>query len=257
VAVATCPDPGKKWCIVLGTRLPEWASRSAVVAGASVAVSLLAGCGGADPEPDAFGRADAERAIALVDGVRQSGNTLGDPDAPGRASLYVRLTEPDAHIDRDLLPAIVERYVRTGRLRIQLRTVATDDVAVDGGAEASARVAQGAGLQRTRMWQFALAFRAVGVGTADRPTLVEALRFAGVRDAGPVLAAARSTRVTSALERVDRRAASTGVEPPELVVARGADVGTRIPLASEPSARSVVVRLDRALQRPQPASTSR
>lgn len=235
--------------------VPRRPSQLARIAGALGALALLAGCG-ADPEPAAFGQTDAQRGVALVAGIPQSGNTLGDPDAPARASLYLRLTETDVHLDRDVLPAIVQRYVRTGRLRVQLRTVPTDELDVDGAAEASARVAQAAGLRDTRMWQFALAFRAVGTGSADDATTLEALRYAGVRDAGAVLRSARDPRVTKALERVRRRAEANRIEPPTLLVARGDAVAARIPLGSGPSAQAVLRRVARAIG-PQRSSTSR
>ena len=91
------------------------------------------------------------RSAALYRGIPQDGATLGDPDAPATMVEFVDLQCPFcAEYTRDALPTIVKRYVRTGKLKIELRPVA-----ILGPDSATAR---GRGRRRgaeNRIWQFA------------------------------------------------------------------------------------------------------
>jgi protein-disulfide isomerase len=55
-------------------------------------------------------------------GIPQDGTALGSASAPATPTEYADLQCPFcADYARDVLPAVVERYVRTGRLRLELR----------------------------------------------------------------------------------------------------------------------------------------
>ena len=76
---------------------------------------------------------------------------LGRPDAPYTLVEFADLQCPFcAQFDRDVLPAVIERFVRPGRLRIELRPVAF--LGPDSSTGAAATVAAG---EQDRMWQFA------------------------------------------------------------------------------------------------------
>ena len=124
-------------------------------AAAAVVLALaIAGCGGADddPAPKAERALHGEAALAeRFGGIAQDGAALGRPDAPYTLVEFADLQCPFcARFDRDVLPAVIERFVRPGKMRIELRPVAF--LGPDSSTGAAATVAAG---EQDRMWQFA------------------------------------------------------------------------------------------------------
>ena len=123
------------------------------LAAALVAASLvLAACGdGESKEPVSQALRGEASLQERFDGVPQHRATLGDPDAPFTLVEFADLQCPYcARFDREVLPAVVDRFVRPGTLKIELRPVAF--LGPDSSTGAAATVA--AGFQ-DRMWQFA------------------------------------------------------------------------------------------------------
>ena len=86
----------------------------------------------------------------LFRGIPQSGSTLGDPKAPATMVEFVDLQCPFcAEYTSGTLPTIVRRYVRPGKLKLELRLIAIlgEDSATAAGAAAAAG-------QSNRLWQF-------------------------------------------------------------------------------------------------------
>jgi protein-disulfide isomerase len=82
--------------------------------------------------------------------VPQDGATLGDPNAPATMVEFVDLQCPFcAEYTRDTLPTVVERYVRTGKLKIELRPIS-----IIGPDSTTAAAAAASAAQRNRLWQF-------------------------------------------------------------------------------------------------------
>lgn len=112
----------------------------------------LAGCGGgaengSKPEP----LRGADSVDAHFGGVEQKGSALGSPNAPYTLVEFADLQCPFcARFHRSVVPELVERFVRPGRLRIELRPVAF--LGADSSPAAAAAVAAG---QQDRMWEFA------------------------------------------------------------------------------------------------------
>jgi protein-disulfide isomerase len=117
--------------------------------------SLVAGCGSA-PVKHA---PDAGRVSARFAGIPQHGQALGSPNAPYTLVEFVDLQCPfSARFNRQVLPDVVRRFVRAGKLRVELRTVA-----FLGPDSATLAAAATAASTQNRMWQFAdLAFRRQG-----------------------------------------------------------------------------------------------
>jgi protein-disulfide isomerase len=98
------------------------------------------------PDPPSRRRDRARRA---TDGI-----SLGSPDAPATLIEFADLQCPFcAASARDELPPVVERYVRAGRLRLELHVLAfLGEDSVPGAAMAAAAAHQ------DRLWSFTDAF---------------------------------------------------------------------------------------------------
>ena len=121
-----------------------------------LAAVVLAGCGSTSsapptsptPTPTLRGAGSLDQRFG---DVPQHGAALGSPRAPYTLVEFADLQCPFcAAFDRDVLPDVIDRYVRPGRLRIELRPIAF--LGPQSAPAAAATVA--AGLQN-RMWQFA------------------------------------------------------------------------------------------------------
>jgi protein-disulfide isomerase len=125
---------------------------AAMAAVAAVLVVVAAVVVGPGRDPDTAAAApDAGR---VFDGIPQVGIALGSADAPAVLTEFADLQCPFcATYARDVLPAIVDRYVRSGRLRLELHVLSfLGDDSVRAGAMAAAAAEQ------NRLWSFADGF---------------------------------------------------------------------------------------------------
>lgn len=101
------------------------------------------------PAPGPLSAAVA-RARLEVHGARQDDLDLGDPRAPITITEYVDLRCAEcATVHRDVLPKLIRREVRTGRVHLQLRQLPV----LGGRSESLARAAFAAARQN-RYWEF-------------------------------------------------------------------------------------------------------
>jgi protein-disulfide isomerase len=113
----------------------------------------VAACGGDDngierPQNSVRGAPTLDKRLG---GVAQDQATLGDPSAPFTMVEFADLQCPFcARFDREVLPALIHRFVRTGRLRLELRPIAFLGPASTAGAIAT--LAAG---RQGRMWHYA------------------------------------------------------------------------------------------------------
>lgn len=144
--------------------------------------------------------------LALLDGIPQDGDTLGNPAAPVELIEFADLQCPFCSaVNTVLLPPIVRDYVRTGRVKLVFR----DLHFVGPDSERLAKVAEAMGMQ-DRLWQFVeLAFEHQGKENSGYATdlyvtkLVTEIPGADVEAA---LARRDSPPVMDALERASRQA---------------------------------------------------
>lgn len=127
------------------------AALALVVVGAAILISR----GGGDDEVAATGddaalAAQGREVAALFEGIPQDGTVLGDPDAPATLIEFADLQCPFcADFAGDVLPTVVDDYVRDGRLKIDLQLLSfLGDDSVRAG-----RMAAAAG-EQDLMWPF-------------------------------------------------------------------------------------------------------
>jgi protein-disulfide isomerase len=135
-----------------------WTLAGAGGVAALVVVALIvvsqSGGGGSSSAPSGLGSGDALAGTAdvrtLYAGIPQSGATVGKPDAPLTMVEFVDLQCPFCRqYTTGVLPTIVQKYVRTGKLRIELRPLAFIGEDSQRAAAAAAEAAK-----ENRLWQF-------------------------------------------------------------------------------------------------------
>ncbi len=106
-------------------------------------------------------------ATAAFKGIPQSGIALGSPKAPVTMVEFADLQCPFcAEYQRAVFPTILKRYVRTGKVRVELRLLRF----LGPDSDRLARVAAAAGAQN-RMWQFVeLAYQRQGAENSGYAT---------------------------------------------------------------------------------------
>jgi protein-disulfide isomerase len=134
-------------------------SRLGLLAGLAIVIVAIAvvAAGSAGGGSSKGGSAATVR--SELQGIPQSGIALGSPNAPVTMVEFADLQCPFcAQYERDVLPTILERYVRTGKVRLELRLLRF----IGPDSDKLARVAAAASGQ-DRMWQFvALAYQRQG-----------------------------------------------------------------------------------------------
>ena len=225
------------------TRL--WRLLAATAAAAAVVVvAALASSSGGDPAP----AAPPAQASALFDGIPEKNGVLGDPDAPLTVTEFVDLQCPVcAEASKTTLPALIRDYVRTGKVKLQARTLSF----IGPDSVRAARVAAAAE-QQGRLWPFLEAFYAAqgreNSGYVTDDFLRSVAAAAGV-DATAALRAADGAAAAERLNRANADAQTLGVDAtPTFTVAHGDGkpqvIGTGV---QDPQALAAA--LDKALAR--------
>jgi protein-disulfide isomerase len=124
----------------------------ATVVAVLVAVIGTSG-GGSSAKPDG-GRATtaAQRISALLAGIPESGDTLGSPTAPVTLQYYVDLECSTARaFTLGALPFIIRSWVRSGKLRIEFRSLRTVSEPKAFGVQQVAALAAGV---QDKLWYY-------------------------------------------------------------------------------------------------------
>jgi protein-disulfide isomerase len=127
------------------------ASVLAAAVGVAIAIAISQSGGGRTPSATGPGRlGDVAQTTALFAGIPQHGVTLGDSRAPVTLTEFADLQCPFCRqYTLKVLPALVRRYVRRGRVKMVFRNLSI----IGPDSEHAARMAVAAGLQN-RLWQF-------------------------------------------------------------------------------------------------------
>jgi protein-disulfide isomerase len=125
--------------------------RLSLLAGLAVVAVLAAVVVASPGKDDDSGKGGSPAAVtSALKGIPQSGVTLGSPHAPVTMVEFADLQCPFcAEYSRNVLPTIIDRYVRTGKVQLQLRLLRF----LGPDSDRLARVAAAAAGQN-RMWQF-------------------------------------------------------------------------------------------------------
>lgn len=122
---------------LLSSRTPRgcaWRDRLAArgsLTAAVLAIALVGGCGSGHGARDrtaaiAQSPATAAEVSSLLAGIRQQGSTLGDPKAPVTLEYFADLQCPFCRrFTLLVLPSLIQRYVRSGELKIEYRSLET------------------------------------------------------------------------------------------------------------------------------------
>ena len=214
-------------------------------------VSALAVCatlvlaGGASSSRGALPDGAAQVA-AMLRGLPQHGTELGRPGAPVTLVEFADLQCPYcARWERDVLPAIVRRYVRTGKVRLVFSGMAF----VGPDSLKALRTVLAAGLQ-DRLWNVTtLLYRNQGAENSGWVTDALIRRAGAVVDrlnVARMLAARASPAVDRQLRAAESLAASAGIRAtPSLAVGR---TGSSLHVLSAIDAAAISAELDALLR---------
>jgi protein-disulfide isomerase len=199
-------------------RLVRLAAAAGVAAVAVVIAVAVSSAGG--PDTSSRQTTGGAQAAALFDGIPERNGVLGRSGAPLTVTEFVDLQCPVcAAASKQTLPTIVDKYVRTGKVKLDARTLHF----IGPDSERAARVAAAAERQG-RLWPFLEVFYAnqgqENSGYVTDAFLRRVAAAAGV-DAGKALAQADSPFAQRQLDRADAEAQRLGVDStPTFVVAK-------------------------------------
>lgn len=92
---------------------------------AALAFALTGGSSSSSPETTSSTLPDAASALSVFKGIPQQGNVLGKPNAPVTMVEYIDLQCPVCRVfETDVMPTIVQRFVKTGKVRVIARPIA-------------------------------------------------------------------------------------------------------------------------------------
>jgi protein-disulfide isomerase len=193
---------------------------AAVVGVAAVAVAIAAGVSSGGGSSDSNQPINGD-AAALFDGIPEHNGVLGKSGAPLTLTEYVDLQCPVcAAASKETLPTIVNDYVRTGKVKLDARTLQF----IGPDSERAARVAAAAERQG-RLWPFLEVFYAnqgeENSGYVTDAFLRRVATAAGV-DADAALAEADSAYAQRQLDRANADAQRLGIDStPTFTVSTG------------------------------------
>jgi protein-disulfide isomerase len=182
----------------------------AVVVAIVVVVIVVAGGGSDDKGTEAKGGKGTSQAAQLLDGIPQTGSTLGNPKAPVTVTEFADLQCPfcrDYTINQ--FPALVAKYVKTGKVKMVFKNYAF----IGPDSLTAARAAEAAGKQN-KLWHFIDVFyNNQGDENTDYVTdafLKKIAEGAGV-DADKMLTDRQDPKIDTAIAKAQQDAQQAGV----------------------------------------------
>jgi protein-disulfide isomerase len=209
------------------------------LAAAFAAVAIVAAaCGSGDDTDRNEPMPELPDRSAQLQAIPQRGTSLGHANAPVTLVEFTELRcRTCGRYDREVLPTLVDRYVRPGKLRLERRVIALNGRdSLEGAAWAAAAARQNA------LYQF------VDKYFWGNPDGGAAFVEPAANEAGLDVERARryagSRRVRAALRRTSAQARSAGIEVPAFYISKSG--GAQQPLPVDPaSVEDFTTALDR------------
>jgi protein-disulfide isomerase len=218
-------------------------------------LAIVLGGGSDSPTADVRTRGSLEGALPgageveqLLSGIPQDGNVLGATSAPVTMVEYVDVQCPYCRqFELEVVPGLVDRYVRDGRLRIDVRPIAFIGPDSERGRDATVA----AGLQRKLFNYLHLLFLNQGVensGWVDDDLLTSiAASIPGV-DVPRLLDERDSSAVADENGRFDEQAAADSVSStPTILVGRTGEAPRVVALTAANDQASIVQAIENTL----------
>ncbi len=208
------------------------------IAAVLVAVAVAISASGGSAKPVA-----SSGAAQVVAGIQEKDGVLGDPNAPITLTEYLDPQCPIcAEASKETLPSVIEKYVRSGKVKLQARTLSF----IGPDSVRAAKVAAGA-KQQGKEWAFLETFYASqgteNSGYVTDDFLTDVAKAAGV-DAKQALSYADSDASQESLDQADAEAAALKVDStPSFTVQRGDGAETVVAVGLE----DLQAKLDEAL----------
>jgi len=206
------------------TRLGAVVALAAVVVVALVAVSS-SGKGTTSATSSSGPVNGATASAAMLSGIPQHGITLGDPKAPVRVVEFADLQCPFCRdYAVNVLPGLVQKYVRPGKVRMDFRTLAF----IGPDSVRAGQVAEAAG-EQNKLWNFAdVMYLNQGKENSGYATDAYLKRIAGAvpgLDTAKAFDARDGAAVSAQLKAAADLANASGVnETPTFLVGRGTNL---------------------------------
>ena len=197
------------------TRRKRLLRLGAAVATAALTVVIVAAVSTSNEAPQTLVKS------TVVDKMPEANGVLGDPNAPVTITEYVDLQCPVcAEASKSVLPTLIDNYVRTGRVKLQARTLRF----LGPDSTTAAQFAAGA-QQQGKLWAFLEAFYA-NQGTENSgyvtDDFLDQVAAAADVDADQARAFAETDQAQAALDQANQQAEQVGADStPTFTIKRG------------------------------------
>jgi protein-disulfide isomerase len=208
------------------------------VAAVLVAVAVAVSASGGNAKPVA-----TSGAAKVVAGIPEANGVLGDPKAPITLTEYLDPQCPIcAEASKDTLPSVIEKYVRTGKVKLQARTLSF----IGPDSVRAAQFAAGA-KQQGKLWAFLETLYASqgteNTGYVTDSFLTDVAKASGV-NAKQALQYAGTAAAQEPLDQADAEAAALKIDStPSFTVKKGNGAETVVAVGLD----NLQSKLDKAL----------
>lgn len=222
------------------------------IAGIAAAIALAVAFTGGSSSPSLTTVStlpDASSVIQLFKGLPQQGNVLGKASAPVTMVEYIDLQCPVCRaFETEVMPTIIDRYVRTGEVKVEARTIAFIGPDSDRGRRAAI-----AASRQNRLFDFEQLLYAnqgsENSGWLDDSMVAAAAKSIPGLEVQTLLDTRNTAGVVATAKRYDAQAKADRVGgTPALYVGKSGSKLTAFSPGNAPDAATLSAGLDRALR---------
>jgi len=222
------------------------------IAGIAAAIALAVAFTGGSSSPSLTTVStlpDAGSVIQLFKGIPQQGNVLGKASAPVTMVEYIDLQCPVCRaFETETMPPIIDRYVRTGKVKVEARTIAFIGADSDRGRRAAI-----AASRQNRLFDFEQLLYAnqgaENTGWLDDSMVTAAAKSIPGLDVQTLLNTRNSASVVDTAKRYDAEAKADGVGgTPALYIGKSGGKLAAFSPDNAPDAATLSAELDQALR---------